>query len=335
MIIVAGATGYIGRYLLPDMKAKGEEVLALGRNKEVLASFEKQGIQTLEFDLLNEDDYDKLPTENVKGIINLTAILAELEVPIDSFWEVNTKGNYMLLEFARKNNIKKFVMASSHKVYNDVDSEGPIDEKTLPSFKGDHSPYIISKIAAENYLQFYSKDYAMDCIALRLTGVRGYGEILGFLQKDGSYTKSACEIFFESALMGKTIEIWGDQSIKRDHVYIKDVVSAFETAINAKEGIRGIYNVASGVGYSQEEEARAIAKVFAGENGESKIELYPEKEGLERGYVYSIEKIKQDMGWEPKYSDIVEFYKDYKKEWERKVYHNYHYVKPEDKPLTF
>ncbi len=335
MIIVAGATGYIGRYLLPDMKAKGEEVLALGRNKEVLVSFEKQGIQTLEFDLLNEDDYDKLPTENVKGIINLTAILAELEVPIDSFWEVNTKGNYMLLEFARKNNIKKFVMASSHKVYNDVDSEGPIDEKTLPSFKGDHSPYIISKIAAENYLQFYSKDYDMDCVALRLTGVRGYGEILGLLQKDGSYRKSAWERFFESALMGKTIEIWGDQSIKRDHVYIKDVVSAFETAINAKEGIRGIYNVASGVGYSQEEEARAIAKVFAGENGESKIELHPEKEGLERGYVYSIEKIKQDMGWEPKYSDIVEFYKDYQKEWERKVYHNYHYVKPEDKPLTF
>lgn len=62
------------------------------------------------------------------------------------------------------------------------------------------------------------------------------------------------------------------------------------------------------------------------------IELHPEKPGLTRGYVYDITKIKNELHWQPKYIDMVELYSDYKKEWESKKYHNYHFILPDQAP---
>ena len=115
------------------------------------------------------------------------------------------------------------------------------------SFKGNHSPYIISKIAAENFVDNYRKDFGIEGIILRSTGVHGYGVIHGHLNTDGTYTKSIFEIFFERILEGKKIEVWGDQSIKRDHIYIKDVLSAVQAAIDAK-GVTGTFTIAMGRG---------------------------------------------------------------------------------------
>lgn len=333
MILVAGATGYVGRYLCVTLKNQGREVLALGRNPKVEAFFKEQGVPFLSFDLLNDADYEKLPTENVEAIINLAVCLPEHEAPMARFFEVNVQGNFKLLDFAQKHGITRFIMASSHKVYYDIYKD-VITEEEAPCFKGPHSPYIISKITAECFLQHYWKDYGMDCIVLRLTGVHGYGALMGFLKKDGSYTRTATELFMEQAYYGKPIEVWGDMNIRRDHVYIKDVVAAFIAAVDAPAGTKGIYNVASGVARNQYEDAVAIAKAFA--NGkESEIILRPDKPGLTRGYCYSIEKIKRDLHWEPAYGDLDKLYADYRREWERKVFHNYHYIKPEDKPLCF
>ena len=334
MILIFGATGYVGRYLSVDLKNKGRDVLALGRNAKVLAFFAEQGVPAMEFDLLNDADYAKLPTSGVEAIVNLAVCLPEHEAPIERFFDVNTKGNYKLLEYARKIGVSRFVMASTHKVYYDI-YKPVIDENELPCFIGPHSPYIISKLAAENFMQYYGKDFGMDCIVLRLTGVHGYGALMGFLKKDGSYTRTASEWFIEHAVKGEPIEVWGDTSVKRDHVYIKDVVRAFEAAIDAPKGVKGIYNVASGVARSQYEDAVAIAKAFAGENGVSPVVLCPEKASLGRGYCYSIEKIRRDMGWEPAYADLDKLYADYRNEWQRKVFHHYHWIKPEDKPVCF
>ena len=318
MILIVGATGYVGRYLSIYLKEQGYDVLALGRSKKVQEFFKENDVTFQFFDMNDSASFDALPTQNVEAVIDLSACLAEHETPVERFFEVNTIGVYKILEYCRKNNIKKFILSSSHKVYNDID-KSVISEEDGISFKGDHTPYIISKIAAENFVTYYNKDFGIDGIVLRFTGVHGYGEILGHLNTDGSYRKSTFEIFFERILKGEKIEVWGDQSIVRDHIYIKDVLSAVKAAIEAK-GISGIYNLATGIGYSQYDEAKALNEVFGG--GKSEIELHPEKAGLTRGYVYDITKIKKDLNWTPQYTDLVELYTDYKKEWESKKYHN-------------
>ena len=328
MILIIGATGYVGRYLSIYLKENGYDILALGRSKKVQIFFENNNIPFQYFDINDPNSFETLPKEGVNAVIDLSACLAEHETPVERFFEVNTIGVYKMLEYCRKNNIKKFILSSSHKVYNDINKK-IISEDDGISFKGDHSPYIISKIAAENFVTYYHKDFGIDGIILRFTGVHGYGEILGHLNSDGSYRKSTFEIFFERILKGKKIEVWGDQSIIRDHIYIKDVLSAIKAAIDV-DGVSGIYNLASGVGYSQYEEAKALNIVFG--NGKSEIELHPEKQGLTRGYVYDISKIKKDFDWAPQYTDMIELYTDYKKEWESKKYHNYHFILPDQAP---
>ena len=322
MIIVIGATGYVGRYFCCEMKNRGVEVLALGRSKQVLDFFTSNGIKNQFFDFNQKECFLKLPNTNVEAIIDLSAKLAELETPVEDFFSINTLGVYKTLDYAFKHNIKKVILTSTHKVYNNVNKK-IISENDAISFQGSHTPYIISKVAAEHFAEYYNNDYGMNTIVLRLTGVHGYGEILGHLNADGGYLKSAFEIFFERALKAEPIYVWGNQAIKRDHIYIKDVVNALYSAVITKDA-RGIYNIASGVGYSQYEEALALSEVFAPKGKKSKVYLNEDKQGLTRGYIYSIEKAKKELNWTPKYTDIFEMYQDYKFEWKRKVYHNYH-----------
>ena len=334
MILVIGATGYIGRYLCVDLKEKNYDVLALGRSQKIQNFFENNNIPFQYFDINENSCFDNLPN-NIDAIVYLSACLAEHETPVENFFKINTLGVYKTLEFARQKNIKKVIVTTSHKVYNDVHVPNgtKISEEMPLSFRGDHTPYIISKVAAENFIEYYNKDFDMEAIALRLTGVHGYGEILGHLDKDGHYTKSTFEIFFENAIFGKDIFVWGDQSIKRDHIYIKDVVSAIESAININN-VKGIFNIASGVGYSQYEEACVLAKVFA-KDKISNIFVLPEKSGLQRGYVYDISKAEKYLRWKPNYTNLTTLYEDYKKEWQSKKFHNYHFIIEDEKPLTF
>ena len=332
MILVIGATGYVGRYFCTEMVEKGIDVLALGRSKKVAEFFKNNDVPFQFFDLNSKDCFETLPKNGVEAIIDLSACLAELEIPVEKFFEVNTVGAYRVLDYAYRNGISKVVIASSHKVYNDVKKE-VISEQDGVAFKGDHSPYIISKIAAENFVEWFNKDYNMNAIALRFTGIHGYGELLGHLNEDGSYKKSTFEIFFEKALKGEKIEVWGNQNIKRDHIYIKDAVDAlYKAAISGEK--KGIFNIASGVGYSQFDEALALSEVFQMTDKKSTVVCFPDKKGLERGYVYDISKAKNELDWEPKYVELVTMLNDYRKEWERKKYHNYHYIKEGDKPAN-
>ena len=332
MILVIGATGYIGRYFCTEMVERGVEVLALGRSKVVENFFRENNVPFQYFDLTDDNSFENLPKDNIEAIIDLSACLAELETPLENFFKINTVGVAKVLEYARLNNIKKVIIGSSHKVYNDVNKE-IISEEDNISFTGDHSPYIISKIAAENFVTYYNKDFNMNAIVLRFTGVHGYGEILGHLNADGSYTKSTFEIFFEKALKGEDIEVWGNQSIKRDHIYVKDVVEALLAAVKSNEK-KGIFNIASGVGYSQYDEAVALAKVFNPIDKKSNIICKAEIPGLQRGYIYDISKAKKILNWEPRYTNLEEMFSDYKKEWESKKYHNYHYIKEGERPAS-
>ena len=290
MILVIGATGYVGRYFCTEMVRRGVDVLALGRSQKVADFFKENGVPYQYFDFAVDKSFDALPTEGVDAIIDLSARLAELETPINELFEVNTIGVYKTLDFAYRNGIKKVVVASSHKLYNDI-YKNVISEEDGISFTGDHSPYIISKIAAEYFVEWYNKDFGMNGIILRFTGVHGYGEILGHLSADGSYEKSTFEIFFEKALKGEPIEVWGNQSVKRDHIYIKDVVDALYKAAMSGDA-KGVYNIATGVGYSQCDEAAVLAELLQPPIGKSEIVLRPELPGLTRSYVFDISKAK-------------------------------------------
>jgi len=331
MVIVVGATGYIGRYLCTQMVHEGKDVLALGRSQAVKEFFERKNVPFQYFDFNDLEYFGNLPKTGVDAVINLAAMLAELEPPVEKYFDINTLGTQKLLEYCRQNDIPKFILASTHKVYSGINSL-LIKETDWPVFNGSHSPYTISKIAAEHFVQHYNSDYGIQGIVLRLTGVHGYGEILGQLKPDGSYQKSTFEIFIERAINGDPIEVWGDTSVVRDHIYIKDVLSSISAAIESKHAA-GIFNIATGKGMSLLEEAQVIGDIFSPPGKRSEIILKPDQPGLDRNYVYDIDKAKNELNWQPKYA-YREMIEDYYREWKIKTYHNYHRIKEGQEPAT-
>ena len=110
MVLIIGATGYVGRYLSIYLKEQGYDVLALGRSKKVQEFFKENDVPFQYFDLSDDESFNQLPTENIEAVIDLSACLAEHETPVEKFFEVNTIGVYKMLEFCRKNGIKKFLL---------------------------------------------------------------------------------------------------------------------------------------------------------------------------------------------------------------------------------
>ncbi len=331
MIIIAGATGFLGRYLCPFLVKEGMDILALGRSEKVKTFFAERSVPFQYFDFNDEGSFQALPKQGVDCVINLAAVLAEIATPVAETFQVNTIGTYRLLEYCVQNKVPRFILTSSHKVYNDI-QHLPLRTSDYPNFTGDHSPYIISKIAAENFVQYYAKDFGIRGVILRLTGIHGYGEILGHLQADGNYRKSTFEIFVEKAMRGEPLEVWGDCKAIRDHIYVKDVLTLIAKSATS-EAARGIYNVATGSGVSLLDEAQAIAEVFAPPNKRSPVVRRPEKEAFGRSYVYDIEDTKRDMNWAPQYS-LHDMLVDYKRELATREYHHYHHIKEEQRPAT-
>jgi UDP-glucose 4-epimerase len=73
--------------------------------------------------------------------------------------------------------------------------------------------------------------------------------------------QGAVAVFLRKALLGETVEIWGDGSVTRDYVYIGDVAEAFARAVDY-EGAKSVFNVCSGTGTSLEQLLAVIERVL-------------------------------------------------------------------------
>lgn len=125
-------------------------------------------------------------------------------------------------------------------------------------------------------------------------------------------------LFLDNAIEGKPINVYGDSSIVRDVVYVKDVVNAFYKALISKNTY-GLYNITSGRTLTLEEQAKIMAKVFK-QDKESKVILKLEIKNSSKSFLFSIEKAKKDFGYNPKYAVYEVMMEDYKKDLQANKY---------------
>ena len=323
MILIIGATGFIGMYTAEAFLKKGYEVLAAGRNEKVGEALSKEGAAFINIDITKKEDFEKLPNEGITGIIllagllpaNTTADLVDEDNAADYF-EVNVIGTINVLEWARKHGVKKVIGASS---YADVrgawrkDYAITEEEPRDFSFTGDHSVYVISKNAANDVMEYYNQQHHMKCAWFRFPPVYGVGPH-GTINVNGKPYKSGIQTFIENASAGKDIEIWGDPEISRDIIYVKDVARAYVLAMES-EKTYGLYNMTSGVPLTLIDQAETVIEVF-GEGRGSKIVLRPEKKNNTPSFLFSMEKAKRDFDFVPEYTDFNLMMEDYKKEME-------------------
>lgn len=307
MVIVFGAAGFIGTYLVDKLIEECFDVLATDISDIGEAYCKERGIPFLHLDITKEENFDYLTETDVEAVVNLACLqpanVAKDEYKPSDYVRINTIGTLNVLEFCRKQSIPKVIYTCSHRNTQGLWGDGkPIREQDGRAirFSGEYAMYSISESAATDCVQHYTDAYGIQGIVLRLPPVYGYGPHTEIF-KDGEPHVTGFKIFMENASAGKPLEIWGDAQKGRDIIYVKDVVSAIILALKSNEA-KGLYNIASGKLLTLEDEARTIAKVFSAESSFPEITFWPDKSNFIESFVYDISKAKRDLGWSPKYS---------------------------------
>lgn len=155
-ILVTGASGFVGRYLLNEI-AQSHEVIAYVRKKSnLLPSSVQQIVSNNFFDIAIPKDTDV--------IVHLAGIAHNKNNSVDEFKKINVDGTLELARKALQTNVKRFIFMSSigvngngtdGKAFTEQDTPNPINE------------YTISKYQAEVALEELFKDTKTDLVIIR------------------------------------------------------------------------------------------------------------------------------------------------------------------------
>ena len=265
MYIVIGASSFIGVYTVDEFIKQGCEVTVTGRNNKFREHYDRLGVPYINLDLTEKKDFDKLPKEGVDGVILLAGLLpanAQVDLNTDEnaadYFEINTIGTINVLEYCRKNGIKRVISNCSYADVRGAWGKGVITEDEPRDFiyTGDHAVYVFSKNAANDVLEYYNQQHGMKNAWFRFPPVYGVGPH-DSLYINGTLRKSGLKIFIDNASEGKDICIFGDPNLSRDVIYVKDVAHAFYLAMKSEQTY-GLYNMTSGRGVTLQEQAEVI-----------------------------------------------------------------------------
>lgn len=327
MILVIGATSFIGIYTVNELLSQGEKVIVAGRNDNLKKYYNDKGVEFINFDLSDKNTFNNLPKENIETVILLAGLLpanaeADLETVDNAYdyLEINSLGTARLLEYCRENNIFRLISTTSYAEVSCAWEKGvPITEQQNREYvlEGDHAAYIISKNASSDLMYYYNNQHDMSNVVFRLPPVYGVGPH-GTLRINGVEQKSGLQLFIEKSQNGDTIEIHGDGSLERDVVYVKDVAKALYLASKSKKA-KGLYNITSGEALSLKKQVETIVDIFRIEK-KSEIIFNKMIKNNTTSFLFSIEKAKNDFNYNPRYSEFRNMMCDYKSEIERGEY---------------
>ncbi|MFN0117056.1 MAG: NAD-dependent epimerase/dehydratase family protein [Elusimicrobiota bacterium] len=228
-ILVTGAAGFIGSWVIQALKAKNVDVVGLDNfNDYYDVTLKRDRVKALlsdvkiyETDLVDFEGLLKIFTENkISQICHLGAqagIKHSLTQPF-SYELSNNHGTLNLLELCRKFDIKSFIFASSSSVYGEK-NKAPFSESAMTD--NPISLYAATKKYNELLAYSYHHLYGIHCTGLRFFTVYGpWG------RPDMAYFKFTQNIFNELPL-----EVSSGGQIKRDFTFISDVVSGVLSAL--------------------------------------------------------------------------------------------------------
>ena len=289
-VLVTGGAGFIGSHLIDRLLLDGHHVMAIddlsnGRLENIKHHLGQRSFQFVHGSLMDTDSVSKA----VKGadtILHHAAIVSVVRStrrPLVAN-KVNVTGTLRLLECARKNNVERFVLASSAAVYGRA-HRPPLDEDMAPI---PDSPYGASKSAAEAYCLSYFKTYGLKTITLR------YSNVYGPRRSPGMYSGVMMK-FAEKMCDGKQPVIFGDGRQTRDFIYVSDVVRANVLVMNHDTLGGEIVNVGTGSATS----INALAKAFAGILGFQRLapSHAPERPGEIRDSYLNVNKARHRLNF--------------------------------------
>jgi nucleoside-diphosphate-sugar epimerase len=292
-VLVTGGAGFIGSNLVDALVAADCEVSVLDNlstgHLSNLMPIENR-ITFYKGDIRDQDILIKA-SNDCEIIFHQAAMVSvpqTVDNPVDSAL-VNDMGTLYVLEAARKNKVKRVVLASSSAIYGD-DPEIPKHEKMKPK---PQSPYAVQKLNGEYYARLYYDLYGIETVSLR------YFNVYGPRQDPSSPYSGVISIFMTKASAKITPVIFSDGNQFRDFIFVKDIVKANLLAANESNAQGKVFNIGTGRSVRVNELWGMICRL-TGNDIEPKYE--PARGGDIRESVANIDYAKKSLGFEPEYS---------------------------------
>lgn len=299
VFLVTGGAGFIGSNLCETILNMGYNVRCLDN----LSTGKKDNIEHLldnpNFEFIEGDirDFDTCltATKDVDFVLHQAAwgsVPRSIEMPL-LYEEINIKGTLNMLEAARRNNVKKFVYASSSSVYG--------DDQNLPKVEGIEgnvlSPYALTKKVNEEYAKLYTKLYGLDTYGLR------YFNVFGRRQDPNGQYAAVIPKFIKQLLNDESPTINGDGSFSRDFTYIENVIEAnLKCCLASSEHAGKAFNIAYGDRYTINEVFNTLCEYLSKQN--IKPIYGPVRKGDVPHSKASIELANKSIGYSPDWSFI-------------------------------
>jgi dTDP-glucose 4,6-dehydratase len=314
-ILVTGAAGFIGsnfvHYWLerhPDDAVVALDLLTYAGNR---ANLDGADVPFVQADIADLDIVENVLREHeIEVIVNFAAESHNSLAVIDPglFARTNVLGTQLLLEAARKAELKRFHHISTCEVYGDLalDSTDAFTEESpyLP-----RTPYNASKAASDHYVRAYHETYGL---ATTITNcANNYGPF--------QFPEKVIPLFVTNALDDRPLPMYASTQNRREWLHVRDHCRGIELALET--GAPGeTYNVGSAVEASIEEIADRVLELTG--KPESLKTIVPDRPGHDRRYLLDSSKIERDLGWEPEIGfedglrETVEWYAANRAWWE-------------------
>lgn len=315
-ILITGGCGFIGsnfiRYLIKNSDyeiVNVDKLTYAGNLKNLIDLQENPKYKFYKADICNYELIAYIiEKEKVDSIINFAAeshvdrsILSSQE-----FIRTNVSGTNILLELAKKFELKKFLQISTDEVYGSLGNEGKFIEQTPLS---PNSPYSASKAAADLLVRSYNHTYGIPALITRCSN--NYGPY--------QFPEKLIPLMIINALNNKPLPVYGDGMNVRDWIYVDDHCDAI-LKVYEKGKIGEVYNI----GAENEKPNIEIVKLILKELGknESLITYVKDRPGHDRRYAIDATKIKSELGWKSQHSfeiaikKTIQWYIENKSWWE-------------------
>ncbi|MBT3981820.1 MAG: UDP-glucose 4-epimerase GalE [Bacteriovoracaceae bacterium] len=307
-ILVTGGAGYIGSHVVKCLGEEGFEIvvydnLSTGRRENVLFG------EFVEGHLEDQDSIEQLFKDNqFVGVLHFAGSIVVPDSVSDplSYYSNNTVNSFRVINLCKKYGVPNFIFSSTAAVYGMLE-DGVADEqaKTSPI-----NPYGHSKLMTEQMLKDTSFAHEQfNYIALRYFNVSGAdpsGQIGQCFPGATHLIKVACE-----TALGKRegMKVFGtdyetaDGTCIRDYIHVQDLAMAHVNAlkyllVNKKSHI---LNCGYGTGFSVNEVLNIVKEISG---VDFRVELAPRRPGDASVVMSKCGKIKEVLGWEPKYQSL-------------------------------
>ncbi|MFC1926554.1 NAD-dependent epimerase/dehydratase family protein [Chloroflexota bacterium] len=282
-ILVTGSSGTIGTRLCQLLLGEGYEVTGVDRKPNKWSG--QVNNLTIIGDLTDRKVLDNLPG-NLDLVIHLAANARVYElVKNPNLARDNFETLFNVMEFARRNKIKRVFFSSSREVYGNSDKI--IHNEDESYVRNCESPYTATKIGGEALVHAYQMCYGIDFVILRFSNVYGmYDE-----------SDRVVPLFIRLTKENKDLVVYGKDKLL-DFTYIDDAVGGIIRAIKIFEKTKNdTYNLSSGEGTTLIEIAQMIRLMMGGKN---QIKDSKSRTGEIIRFVADLTKAKILLGYEPK-----------------------------------